>query len=215
MMKILIFFLAAILFLVLYTLLLKRSFKKNLRRDIQKEINDLIRSMNEATERNIYLIENKIGSLKTDCRRAEELLEELRMRNETLRSAVKREQEKSAPSGIPRKKESASASPERLSEKNKSKGERAVSTLRPNLPERSGISETPELNASVSPEAGGSASGEKDELPENQELLQEKIIRLHRQGIAPQLIAESLGCPQGEAELVISLYESRNTRKIE
>ena len=125
--------------------------------ELREEVNGLLREMNQTTERNVALVEDRITRLSELLRRADKSLQLLQREEE--KSAVSREVYDNL----------------RLQARRR-EAERQIDL----------------------PESDGSA----DEVPS----LRERVLTLHRQGMAADVIASRVDAPQGEVELIISLH---------
>ncbi len=125
--------------------------------ELRDEVNGLLREMNQTTERNVALVEDRITRLSELLRRADKSLQLLQREEE--KSAVSREVYDNL----------------RLQARRR-EAERRID----------------------GPEPDGSA----DDVPS----LKDRVLALHRQGIAADVIAARVDAPQGEVELIISLH---------
>ncbi len=153
--------------------------------EIREEVSRLLVELNQTTDRNIAVMEDKIASL-----------------NETLSSADKkigllqREIEKH---------DVGSQIYSRLAERRPQRPPEAIpaEAVEPPEPEPAPAPRGVTPRAEQAPAAP--LAVELSEKPD----LHERVMMLHRSGFAPSLIASRVGVPLGEVELIISLEQRK------
>jgi hypothetical protein len=168
----------AVILAVIY-LVLNRKIEKNITPEaflekVRSEIQSVIVELNETTDRNITLLEERVRSLQAVIKRADKQLT-------VLQREVEKHKESSEVYTHLRKAGKIVSGP--------AKGTEGTGT--PLSPGRSGATQR-------------SATKTEEELP-----LEQRVINLHNQGIAPASIANRLNRTIGEVELIISLYERK------
>lgn len=179
----------------LYSILLYRILKKKLKSDfeekkilksLKEEVNSLIIEINETSDRNINLLENRLERLSSALKEADRTL--LVMKRETEKNERSAEVythlSRKAPSVMP-------ASPAYVVTESHT---------------------TEAVSVPVSTAVAVAERPEEPEFSENSEPLfepgmnkQEKVLFLYKQGISPGVIAAKSGATIGEVELIISL----------
>lgn len=163
-------------------LVLNRKVEKNITPEaflekVRSEIQSVIVELNETTDRNITLLEERVRSLQAVIKRADKQLT-------VLQREVEKHRESSEVYTHLRKAGKIVSGPVK-------EGASAGSTP-----------EQPSRQQAVSP--GQATRATEEELP-----LEQRVINLHNQGIAPGSIANRLNRTIGEVELIISLYERK------
>ncbi|HEY9595104.1 MAG TPA: hypothetical protein VHE79_11540 [Spirochaetia bacterium] len=160
--------------------------------EIRDEVSRLLVELNQTTERNIALVEDKIATLNDILSQADKKI-----------GLLHREIEKH---------DVGSQIYSRLAErKPRPSPERPVS-------ERPSASETPVEAPRAAAEPVPRTTAHHAEPPQEKQLavelsegpdLHERVMMLHRSGFAPSLIASRVGVPLGEVELIISLEQRK------
>ena len=161
---------------------------------IQKEIGQIVTEMNQTTERNIQLLENKLEALKSLSERAQNLITR---GNSELHSLQDRYQQigsfsrPSLPAVRPTVKEQARVLPE---------GE---ATGR--LTGKPAQSSEPDPQARVSPEEAGNSLQKEGNKDKSRDRRKQEATELYIRGEDLDRIAEQTGLSLGEVELIVAL----------
>ncbi len=152
--------------------------------DVRQEIGRIIVELNRVTDRSVALLEDKAASLS-----------ELLAAADKKMSLLKREIERH---------EVGSRLYDRLAASPRGAGRPPVAGPgddgeAPAAPERSSV-------AAQRPRADAGRTRADAERPPD---ARQEVLRLHRAGFSPQIIASRVGVPLGEVELVISLGQRR------
>lgn len=203
-----VFFLVSILILSVIYIILRRRIDKltdpeRLTNALAGDLDIILAEINQATERNVLVIEDKISELEKFIETAEKRITLLR---KSLPAETKSQmivQEKTPPSNPVKKqtvnpqiKSDSQFTLEMNSEKDTddTAGELTYSHLN-RLNTMSGM-----VTPLSVPEKRFSES----------ESIQEKVLSLYKKGIDTSLIASNVGVNRGEVELIISLYKQTN-----
>ena len=178
-----------ILVLALIYIILRRRIDKLTDTDLLTstltgELDIILSEINQATERNVLIIEDKINQLEEIIQTAEKRITLLR---KSIQPEVKTPLVKKAAPEKPVK-------PEENIQLEFEKGELTYSHLnRMNV-----------MSNMVTPLSVQEKTDEKSDS------IKKKIIELHRSGIDTSMISANVGINRGEVELIISLYEQTN-----
>ncbi|MFW5811809.1 MAG: DUF6115 domain-containing protein [Alkalispirochaetaceae bacterium] len=164
-------------------LLLNRKVEKNITPEaflekVRSEVQSVIVELNDTTDRNVTILEERVRSLQAVMKRSEKQLT-------LLQREVEKHRESSEVYTHLRKAGRIVST---------AKGETGSSSTKAGV--ATGVAE--------GSEAGGGSSAGEAEPP-----LEQRVINLHNQGIAPASIASRLKRTTGEVELIISLYERK------
>jgi hypothetical protein len=167
----------AVILAIIY-LVLNRKVEKNITPEaflekVRSEIQSVIVELNETTDRNITLLEERVRSLQTVIKRADKQLT-------VLQREVEKHKESSEVYTHLRKAGKIVAGPVQR--------------------------DTPSGAPKSTPPGSGSG---KTESPEEEIPLEQRVINLYNQGVAPGSIANRLNRTIGEVELIISLNERK------
>ena len=185
-----VFFLVTILFLAIIYIFLRRRIDRltdpdRISTSLAGDLDIILSEINQATERNILVIEDKIKEL-------EDIIETAEKRITLLKKTVSKTDVgniRPAEKTLPQKTEQLSL----------------------DIPAEDGVKTTGELTYShlsrinmmsgmVTPLSVPEKTGEESED------IKKKVVSLHRNGIDPSIIASNVGINRGEVELIISLY---------
>ena len=177
--------------------------------EIKREVNSIIVELNQTTDRNIGLIEERIESLNAMLEKVDKRLALIRREWEQHEAGARvytdlkrvAKQSKSSGGGLP-PVPGASEAP----------GEPAVG--KPRIAEPGA-----EARSEAHPEFASRPSGDSEVLPSGSESakrsqearsrVREQVVSLHRKGIAPNIIASRVGSTLGEVELIIALHDGK------
>ncbi len=167
--------------------------------EIKREVNSIIVELNQTTDRNIGLIEERIETLNAMLEKVDKRLALIRREWEQHEAGARvytdlkrvAKQSRSSGGGLP----PAAGS----SEARREPGAEARSEKHPEDASRpSGDSETL---------PSGSESAKRSQ--EARSRVREQVVSLHRKGIAPNIIASRVGSTLGEVELIIALHDGK------
>jgi hypothetical protein len=159
--------------------------------ELRDEVNRLIVELNQTTDRNVALIEDRIASLSDLLSKADRKIGLLRRESE--------------------KHDVGAKIYDRLADSRPhAEPQQALREAPPGRPapepRPSPFSDTaPQAAAGGGPETAG-ATAEEQEGPVD---LREQVVALHRAGFSPALIASRVKVPKGEVDLIISLLERK------
>jgi hypothetical protein len=182
--------------------------------EIREEVSHLLVELNQATDRNIALMEDRITALNDVIATADKKIGLLRRETEKhdvgsqiysrlaegrpSRAAV------SAARASGASAEAAGAPPGPTAAPPRASGAQRVPTApraaEPVVPRGSAPPLSVELSEKPSEETGGP--------PESGDVRQ-RVLMLYRSGFSPSLIASRVGAPRGEVELIISLEQRK------
>ncbi len=172
----------AVGFVYLHTKLQRKFHPDAVLGEIKREVNSIIVELNQTTDRNIGLIEERIASLNAFSEKVDKRLAVLRREWEQYDTGTRVYTEL---------KQYAAG------------GDRARRT--PSV--KSGETE-PHSTDSRAGESGEQI-GAAHEAQQNRDHIREQVVSLHRKGIAPNIIASRVGSTLGEVELIIALHAER------
>lgn len=182
--------LAAVIYLLLVRRIDRRLEPGRVVDAIRSEIDGIIVELNQTTDRNIGLIEDRVTRLNALLEQADRRLAVLKREIESRSSSTERYNDivKRAP---------RPETPATVSSGSETPG-----------------SETPGRGTPAGPTSGGGAAGtgsvQGGERPVGSRAERRKeIIELHRKGIAANIIANRMGSTVGEVELIISLADRK------
>jgi hypothetical protein len=199
---------------------------EGLKEILRQEIGQLVRDLNQTTDRNITLLEDALRSLKEAMAEADRRVEVLKRESERrvqegavydrlgrLRTSVSRGSESG---GAPRNAEPA-VSASRYSVP-ASPAPETPAAARPNPEEFSAVGRTfqSQVYSDVTP--GEEAESLQPSIPfvtfsstplRAKPPLKEEVISLNRRGISAEFIAAKLGITVAEVELIVSLEEQK------
>lgn len=189
-----VFFLINILILAVIYIILRRRLDKlsdpqRMTDSLTGDLDIILSEINQATERNILVIEDKVSEL-------EEIIEIAEKRITLLRKAAAAEiMPKMKPPAEPA---AVSPSPEPESGRQLAF---EIPTAELTYSHLNKLNTMSDMVTSMSvPEKNNAESGD----------MKEKIISLHRNGIDSAIIASNVGINRGEVELIIALYTQVN-----
>ncbi|MFW6338775.1 MAG: DUF6115 domain-containing protein [Alkalispirochaetaceae bacterium] len=167
----------AVILAIIY-LVLNRKVEKNITPEaflekVRSEIESVIVDLNETTDRNITLLEERVRSLQALIKRADKQLTVLQ------REVEKRKESSEVYTHLRKAGKIVSGSAQR----NETEGMTQSSSI--------------------------AGAGSEPATPNSEIPLEERVINLHNQGVAPGSIAARLNRTIGEVELIISLYERK------
>lgn len=187
--------LAAVIYLLLVRRIDRRLEPGRVVDAIRSEIDGIIVELNQTTDRNIGLIEDRVTRLNALLEQADRRLAVLKREIESRSSSTERYNDivKRAP---------RPETPATVSSGSETPGSET--------PGR----ETPGRGTPAGPSSGGGAAGtgsvQGGERPVGSRAERRKeIIELHRKGIAANIIANRMGSTVGEVELIISLADRK------
>jgi hypothetical protein len=187
--------LAAVIYLLLVRRIDRRLEPGRVVDAIRSEIDGIIVELNQTTDRNIGLIEDRVTRLNALLEQADRRLAVLKREIESRSSSTERYNDivKRAP---------RPETPATVSSGSETPGSET--------PGR----ETPGRGTPAGPTSGGGAAGtgsvQGGERPVGSRAERRKeIIELHRKGIAANIIANRMGSTVGEVELIISLADRK------
>jgi hypothetical protein len=165
---------------------------------LREEVNGVVADLNQATDRNITLLEDRLKELNKALERADRAVKVLQ------RESQRRERAQG---------DESSDGPWRYNDiLQRAAPRREPPKPPPAVPEDSAPpdpapADSPQRGADQAGRSGGAggdgAGGQNGRAPSKKE----RILDLHRKGIAPNIIAGRVGSTVGEVELVISLSE--------
>ena len=165
---------------------------------IKDEINRLVVELNQTSDRNIGIIEERINRLRKLVDEADRKIILLGKESEKVRLGTdvydKLKKSKSLVSGGEARERSRAADSERAVEDETVPAAANVAPLR-----------APHAASAAAQPAPGMAPREFD--PRKPATPAEEVLALHRQGFDPKIIAAKTGSPLGEIELIISLSD--------
>ncbi len=181
--------------------------------ELRDEVSRLVVELNQTTERNVALVEHRIGSLNDLLTAADRKIGLLRREMEKHdvgaqvysrlaegRSAGPRNNAADARGNAPGAKENRSqASP--VTDISTEAGRPAAGGA-PEAQQAPGAGDALEASA-------GAARARPGVTPEPREEMHRRVMTLSRAGFSPSLIAARVGVPLGEVELIISLERQR------
>ncbi len=185
-----IFFLISIMILAVIYILLRRRIDKLTDTDmvsdeLAKNLDVILSEINQATDRNVLIIEDKIAALET-------LIDKAEKRITLLNKIVHSDADTAERAAV---KDRENRKQDKIREPETEPGELTYSHLnKMNI-----------MSGLVTPLAI------KEKIPENRETVKDKILSLYRNGIDAAIIASSVGVNRGEVELIISLYKQTNS----
>jgi hypothetical protein len=179
-----------ILFLGLWLrgLVVRRLQPQRVLADLEEEIHGIMSELNQTSDHNISILEDRIAQLRTVVHQADSQIEELEMRISHLRE------------GYP-----SPEVPQRNDFRSPDAGEDSVFPLQ--FGERQ---EENQNGPAVSPVSSNDDDPGVDEA--SQLSVRDQVLRFHRQGLSGEIIANRTGVAVGEVELIISLGEGRAHR---
>ncbi len=182
----------AIGFVYLHSKFERRTRPEALLQEVTREVNSIIVELNQTTDRNIGLIEERIENLKG-------LLEKVDKRLALMRREW--EQYDSTTQVYSNLKQAAAGG--RITPFAQGQGE--DSAQRREAPSQ-GAEQQPQKRG-LRPAAGGSSAAKTAQ--QNRDEIRKQVIALHRKGIAPNIIANRVGFTLGEVELIIALHDKK------
>jgi hypothetical protein len=187
--------LAAVIYLLLVRRIDRRLEPGRVVDAIRSEIDGIIVELNQTTDRNIGLIEDRVTRLNALLEQADRRLAVLKREIESRSSSTERYND--IVKRAPRPETPATVS----------SGSETPGSETPG-------SETPGRGTPAGPSSGGGAAGtgsvQGGERPVGSRAERRKeIIELHRKGIAANIIANRMGSTVGEVELIISLADRK------
>lgn len=194
----------AVIYLVLHRKIEKQITPEAFLEKVRSEVQAVLVELNETTDRNITLLEERVRSLQQVLKRADKKLSmlqgEVQKRRDTgevythLRRAgkiVSSEPGRYNESGV-----TEDRSPQRPGGSAPVDGQVEGGSL---SADRQAERVSPPQERKASP-----AGREAVDLP-----VEQRVVNLYNQGVAPEVIAGRLNCSIGEVELIISLYERK------
>ncbi len=184
----------AIGFVYLHSKFERRTRPEALLQEVAREVNSIIVELNQTTDRNIGLIEERIETLKG-------LLEKVDKRLALMRREW--EQYDSTTQVYTNLRQAASGG--RITPFAQGQGE--ASPQRREAPDQ--IPEQQPRKRGSRPATGASAASAAKTAQQNRDEIRKQVIGLHRKGIATNIIANRVGSTLGEVELIIALHEKK------
>lgn len=173
--------------------------------DIARELDRILAEINQATDRNVMIIEDKKQELDQVILKAEQRISLLKKDIKLTKS-----RQPSPPAEIVKRPEPAAPAPEQIPEPAAKPVREAVA----------GISETPQAELTYSHlNRMNTMSGLVTPLKVPEKILEtevdekQRVIELYRSGLDAPVIAASMGLNMGEIELIISLYRQKENRQ--
>ena len=165
--------------------------------EIGKEIDLMLTELNNATERNLQIMEAKISQLNELAAKADEAI----AKSEKVFSAIKKEKE------ITENSENIYRKLERKSINDKMEETIKVKGLGGSASDEKKEKKVTASNSEPEPELFDDAVKiQKEDLHEmGQREVSEKVINMYKNGIDIELISRKLGITSGEVELIISI----------
>lgn len=178
---------------------------EGLKDKLREEIGQLVRDLNQTTDRNISLIEDAVRALKEAVAEADRRVEVLR------RESERRAQEQAVYDRLGRLRASASAEAERsVTRQDPGAAEAAFSGRTSPLPAAPVRAEAPVPKDGPEPRTPSIPFVTFSSTPlRSKPPLKEEVLSLNRRGISADFIAAKLGITVAEVELIISLEEQR------
>jgi hypothetical protein len=188
--------------------------------EIREEVSRLLVELNQATDRNIALMEDKITVLNEAISTADKKIGLLRRETEKhdvgsqiysrLAEGRPRRTAVGASAAEPRGSERPLVEPGETEEYRGAEALRRVPAAPPlavELSERAGPQEAapPNPRSTAARESAGSATQHRAGAPD----VRQRVMMLSRSGFSPSLIASRVGVPLGEVELIISLEQRK------
>lgn len=162
--------------------------------ELREEVNRLMIELNQTTDRNISLLEDKIASLTELISKAEKTLTMLHREGEKHEVGSRvygRILEARAPRPA-------------------SRADRTGSEIRSEIRSETRLEEPRRRGGATAVDSEKtSARGEDQSRPADTRDTRDRVVELHRAGLTASLIAARVGAPLGEVELIISLAERK------
>ncbi|MFO8064290.1 MAG: hypothetical protein ACQETQ_04350 [Spirochaetota bacterium] len=184
---------------VIYLLLIRRIDRKlepgRIVEQVRSEIEGIIVELNQTTDRNIGLIEDRVNRLNSVLEQADKRLSVLKREVQSHTAGTERYNDIIKRSGRPTT----------VSRERPGGGE-------PAGPENAGPGTAGTRGASkAASEAAGDSTTDRGEAPktDSRAARRKEIVELHRKGIASNIIANRTGTTIGEVELIISLNDRK------
>jgi len=187
-------------------------------RQLREEVNGVIVELNQATDRNVSIIEDRLETINKTIARADRAVKVLQGEVERRAEGQRRYNELGRHAGILRSlsidSPEESETPASLSDGAESSGGEVAEDSGTEARTDSGDGTSPDASSeTLSP--SGEAQARRTPQPgrateqERAPSKKDRILDLHRKGIAANIIAGRVGSTVGEVELVISLSEGR------
>lgn len=170
-------------------------------RQLREEVNGVIVELNQATDRNVSVIEDRLETINKTIARADRAVKVLQTEVERRAEGQRRYNELGRHAGILRSLtiESRDESAAHNETQARTDSEEASSP----------DAESETVSRSGEGQAGPPPRTEHGKETERAPSKKDRILDLHRKGIAANIIAGRVGSTVGEVELVISLSEGR------
>jgi transposase len=188
----------AVALVVMRRMIDKRAGSAAVLDEIKREVGAILTELNQTTERNIELIEDRIAELQ-------KLIEQADRRLTTLRREYRRSEASDVTYSKLKPRSVPSIGPEPEPETAKREEDRAAGGARSEEPQRAGNKGSePLATAAGLQESGepGGQSGSPEPVP-----VRERVLQLYRQGVSVERIASRLKTTIAEVELIVSLNE--------
>lgn len=162
---------------------------------LREEVNGVVADLNQATDRNITVLEDRLEALNKALERADRAVKVLQRESER-RERAQTDQGTEGPWRYNDILQRKAPRQEASETKNHTGGHNETGGFSGPRSNDARDSQTP---------ASDAGAGENGRTPSKKE----RILDLHRKGIAPNIIAGRVGSTVGEVELVISLSEGK------
>lgn len=209
---------------VIYLLLIRRIDRKlepgRIVEQVRSEIEGIIVELNQTTDRNIGLIEDRVNRLNSVLEQADKRLSVLKREVQSHTAGTERYNDIIKRSGRPttvsreRPGGGEPAGPENAGPANTGPESAGPGTAGPESagPGNAGPGTAGTRGASkAASEAAGDSTTDRGEAPktDSRAARRKEIVELHRKGIASNIIANRTGTTIGEVELIISLNDRK------
>lgn len=202
--------LAAVVYLVLVRRIDRRLEPGRVVENIRSEINSIIVELNQTTDRNIGLLEDRVTRLNSVLEQADRRLAVLKREVESRSSSSQRYNDILQKARTPRKDSAAGASSASEPAASRDTSAPAGQSAAGESAAREEVSREPVGVPGSGPAAGDERPAAGNERPAGGRAeRRERIVDLHRKGIASNIIANRVGSTVGEVELIISLADRK------
>lgn len=170
---------------------------------LRDEVSRLVVELNQTTERNVALVEDRLASLNEACAAADKKMGMLRRETEKHdvgAQVYSRLAEKSAAARAAARGADPAPRPSEASSRPRQEGPGTAEELR-RSPAPPGVVDGGDRGPPETPRAGPDRGEAQD--------VRQRVMMLHRSGFPATLIASRVGMPVGEVELIISLEERK------
>ncbi len=189
--------------------------------EIRDEVSSLLVELNQTTDRNIVLMEDRIGSLNDLLAAADKKIGLLQREIEKhdvgtkIYSRLAEGRPAAAPTAAPAREPAPAPRP--VPQATQGGGREAAARTVPAAGSPAGAAEEPlrppplavELSVRPSPRAEPFGRGAEPAGRGAEGDVRQRVMMLYRSGFSPSLIASRVGAPLGEVELIISLEQRK------